>query len=110
MSNPVLPCGPGGPCDIFSLKEKIDLVLLKLKQLEAAFPHDETGDVDWIGHRRYHDAKITAAKAEAEFWTALKLDIAKRGAWAIITILAGFVLFGLVMKFRFLLSQRVFTY
>lgn len=61
--------------------------------LHKAFPD---GDID--GHRKYHEAKIRAAQAEEIFWTDLKLDIAKKGAWGIIIVLVGLFMLGLSVK------------
>lgn len=45
-------------------------------------------------HGAYHLSKINAAKAEEKFWSELKLDLAKKGLWGIVTILAGMVVLG----------------
>lgn len=47
-----------------------------------------------VKHGEYHQAKINAAKSEEKFWSELKLDLAKKGLWGIITILAGMVILG----------------
>ena len=47
-----------------------------------------------LKHGEYHLSKINAAKAEEKFWSELKLDLAKKGLWGIITILAGMVVLG----------------
>ena len=67
--------------------------------MQSGFPKSEDGSVDYDGHRKYHEALIEAAKEQADFWRSLKLDIAKRGAWAILTILCGLVLLGISAKF-----------
>lgn len=62
------------------------------EEIKRAFP-------DGIeNHRAAHQAMIDAAKAEEKFWTELKLDLAKKGLWAIFTILAGLVVLGLGAK------------
>lgn len=53
-----------------------------------AFPEGPTK------HKEYHQAKINSALAEEKFWSELKLDLAKKGLWGIITILAGMTILG----------------
>lgn len=62
--------------------------------IKKAFPD---GDID--GHRKYHEAKIRAAVAEEAFWTDLKLDVAKKGAWGVLLVLIGLVMLGIGAKF-----------
>lgn len=64
------------------IAEQIDMVM-------QAFPNQ---DLD--GHCDFHQAKIDAAKAEEKFWSELKLDLAKKGLWGIITVLAGMIVLG----------------
>lgn len=47
-----------------------------------------------VKHGEYHLSKINAAKAEEKFWSELKLDLAKKGLWGIVTILAGMIVLG----------------
>lgn len=82
-----------------SIEHKLDLILEQMHHITSAFPKDKDGDTDYDGHRKYHEALIESAKAQTEFWQALKLDIAKRGAWAILTILCGLVVLGISAKF-----------
>jgi len=82
-----------------SIERKLDLILEQMNHMTGGFPRDKDGEVDYEGHRKYHEALIESAKAQTEFWQALKLDIAKRGAWAILTILCGLVVLGISAKF-----------
>jgi hypothetical protein len=68
-------------------------------KISAAFPADEAGMVDFIGHRRAHEAMIKAAHAQADFWRELRLDIAKKGAWGVLIIVVGLILVGASAKF-----------
>jgi len=79
------------PCRV---EETLGQILAEVQDLKAAFPEDEYGTADILGHRRFHDAKIAAAKAEEAFWTSLKFDLAKKGAIAILTTLAGLIVVG----------------
>jgi hypothetical protein len=84
-------CHSGIIAEIHALNSKIS----------AAFPADDAGMVDFIGHRRAHESMIKAAKAQEEFWRELRLDIAKKGAWGLFVILIGVVLAGLSAKAGF---------
>lgn len=68
-------------------------------KISAAFPSDDTGHIDFIGHRRAHEAMIKAAHAQEDFWRELRLDIAKKGAWGLLIIIVGLVLVGVSAKF-----------
>ena len=68
-------------------------------KISAAFPSDDAGMVDFIGHRRAHEAQIKAAHAQEDFWRELRLDIAKKGAWGLLIIVVGLVLVGVSAKF-----------
>jgi len=66
--------------------------------LHNAFPRTEAGETDIEGHRKYHEAMIKSAEAQAEFWKELRLDIAKKGVWGLLIILVGLVMAGLAAK------------
>lgn len=60
-------------------KENIDLFMfdLRLRELENAFPDGPDK------HREYHQAKIDAAREEAEFWKSAKMELTKIGITSI---------------------------
>lgn len=66
-----------------------EFIAEEISNVMQAFPDD---DVD--AHHNFHKAKIDAAKAEERFWHELKLDLAKKGLWGIITVLVGMVVLG----------------
>jgi hypothetical protein len=80
------------------IERKLDLILSEIKKLEGAFPKNEDGTADFEGHKRFHDTKIKAAEAEMKFWQELKLDLAKKGTWAVMLIVAGLIMLGLGAK------------
>lgn len=80
------------------IDKRFDEVLAEIKKIHGAFPVTEAGDTDFEGHRRFHDAKIKAAVAEEKFWSELKLEIAKKGVWSLLTIVAGLAVVGLAAK------------
>ena len=80
------------------IERKLDLILMELKKLEGAFPKDEAGDVDYEGHRKYHESLIRAAEAQAEFWNDLKREVAKKGIIALIVIVLGLLWLGAQAK------------
>ena len=61
--------------------------------LARAFPG---GDV--AAHRMAHEAMISAARAQEQFWRDLRLDIAKKGVWGLLIIVLGLVLVGASTK------------
>lgn len=68
-------------------------ILQAINALRDAFPEG-----DLAGHRKFHDSAIAAKKAEERFWTELKLDLAKKGAWGLLIIITGLTLTGLFSK------------
>ena len=84
-----------------SIEHRLDEILNEVKKVHGAFPRTDDGDVDFSGHREAHEAMIEAAKAQAEFWKELKLDVIKKGVWGLLIIVCGLVLTGLAAKFGF---------
>lgn len=81
-----------------SIEKKLDLILAEVKHMRSAFPKDEDGDVDYEGHRKYHESLIRAAEAQAEFWNDLKREVAKKGILAAIVIVLGLLWLGAQTK------------
>lgn len=80
------------------IEDQLDQALADLKVIKGAFPEDEFGNVDTLGHRRYHEEMIAAAKAQTRFWQDLRNELVKKGLlWAIIIAL-GLMGTGLMMK------------
>ena len=80
------------------METKIDRLLAMQESFAGAFHKDEGGQIDFIGHKRYHDAAISAARAQEDFWRGLRYDLTKRGIiWAVITLL-GLASVGLLWK------------
>lgn len=80
------------------IDKRFDEVMMELKKIHGAFAISEDGTTDFDGHRRFHEEKVRAAKAEAEFWSELKLEIAKKGLWSLLVIICGLVVIGLSAK------------
>lgn len=80
------------------LDRRFDEVMSELRKISSAFTTNEDGSTDFEGHRRFHEEKIRAAKAEAEFWRDLKLEIAKKGIWSLLVIVCGLVVVGVSAK------------
>jgi hypothetical protein len=68
-----------------------------LHSFSGAFPVVDGGP-DYTGHRSHHEGLIRAAKAQERFWDELRLDIAKKGAWGLLIILIGLVIFAIQVK------------
>lgn len=81
-----------------SIEKKLDLILSEVKHMRSAFPKDDDGDVDYEGHRKYHESLIRAAEAQAEFWNDLKREVAKKGILAAIVIVLGLLWLGAQTK------------
>lgn len=86
------------PADNAHIDKRFDEVMAELKKINGAFATDDSGDTDFEGHRRFHEEKVRAAKAEADFWRELKLEIAKKGLWSLLVILCGLVVVGASAK------------
>lgn len=69
-------------------KQWVDEVKVELLR---AFPN---GDV--IGHCEYHDSKIKAAQAEAEFWKVAKEEAIKKGVSGLVAVLKTVMLLSLL--------------
>lgn len=72
---------------------KMDLILMELAQINAAFPDGPDN------HRLAHQAMMKAAIAEERFWNELKIDIAKKGVWGLLVIVMGLAVIGISAKF-----------
>lgn len=84
--------------DEIGIERKLDLILAEVKHMRSAFPKDEDGEVDYEGHRKYHESLIRAAEAQAEFWSDLKKEVAKKGIIALIVIVLGLLWLGAQAK------------
>lgn len=80
------------------IDESLEEILIAVTKIHNAFPRTEGGDVDFEGHRRYHEAMIRAANAQEKFWNELKLDVAKKGVWGLLIIVLGLAVLGLAAK------------
>lgn len=84
---------------VVELDESLEQILDAVKKIHNAFPRTIEGEVDFDGHRRYHEAMIRAANAQEAFWNELKLDIAKKGVWGLLIVVVGLAVLGLGAKF-----------
>lgn len=80
------------------IEDQLELALADLKIIKGAFPEDEFGNVDTLGHRRYHEEMISAAKAQTKFWEELRRDLIKKGLmWGLLAAI-GLMATGLAVK------------
>ncbi len=80
------------------IEAQLDQALADLKALKGAFPEDEFGNVDTLGHRRYHDEMIAAARAQTEFWTKLRQELIRKGIiWGVVAAF-GLMIIGVSVK------------
>lgn len=79
---------------------RFDELLAEMRKINSAFAKTPDGEVDFDGHRRYHEQMIAAATAQEEFWRDLKLEVAKKGIWSLLVIICGLVVVGVSAKFN----------
>ena len=80
------------------IESQLELAIADLKIIKNAFPEDEFGNIDTIGHRRYHEEMIGAAKAQTAFWTGLRQEMIRKGLlWGLIVVV-GLIGTGLMVK------------
>jgi hypothetical protein len=84
--------------DEMNIEHKLDLILEEIKHMRGAFPKDEEGNVDYDGHRKYHEHLIRAAEAQEAFWNDLKKEIIKKGILGAVVIAIGLVWLGFQAK------------
>jgi hypothetical protein len=61
---------------------KLDEVIRRVDDLHKGFPAG-----DWEGHRRYHETLIERAEARTKFYDDLRVELAKKGIWALLALL-----------------------
>ena len=81
-----------------SIEHKLDLILVEIKHMRDAFPKNDDGEVDYDGHRKYHESLIRAAEAQEAFWNDLKQEIIKKGILGALIIALGLLLVGAQAK------------
>lgn len=81
-----------------SIEHKLDLILVEVKHMRSAFPKTEDGEVDYDGHRKYHEHLIRAAEAQEAFWNDLKKEIIKKGIIGAMIIALGLLWLGFQAK------------
>jgi hypothetical protein len=64
-------------------EKKIVEAIRGIDELRKAFPD---GDAD--GHRRYHESIIRKNEAREKFYEDLRAELAKKGLWALVAVLA----------------------
>lgn len=64
-------------------EKKIVEAIRGIDELRKAFPD---GDAD--GHRRYHESIIRKNEAREKFYEDLRAELAKKGLWAVIAVIA----------------------
>lgn len=83
---------------IDDLCKKIDRMMEEMHSINGAFIRNEDNTIDYDGHRRYHASIVASMNAQEKFWNDLKLDLAKKGLWFVLLVVAGFVVLGIQTK------------
>lgn len=82
--------------------EDVEVRLTELEKdvvnIKRAFPKSSIGEIDYMGHREYHEHVIESARQQEKFWMELRGDLARKGAWAVILVVMGLVAHGLLFK------------
>jgi hypothetical protein len=81
-----------------SIEERLDEILDEVRKIHSAFAKTPGGEIDFDGHRRYHESMIAAATAQEAFWREMKLEIAKKGVWGLLVIITGLIVVGISAK------------
>lgn len=80
------------------LDARFDEILAEIRKVNSAFAKTPDGEVDFDGHRRYHESMIAAATAQEQFWRDLKLEVAKKGVWSLLVVVCGLIVVGISAK------------
>lgn len=78
------------------LTKHIDAVPEELAKAMAKMMADSFPQGDPTGHRRYHESSIRQAEAKAEFWSKMRVELAKYGllgfaGWAFYALWGAFL-------------------
>ena len=87
--------------------DKLDEILARLDRLNIAFPEDEFGEPDIVGHRRIHEKQIEAAEAEAAFWRNCWNKLRERSIWFVLFMLGGLLMTGILVKAKAFIAQSL---
>lgn len=83
--------------ELSMIEHQLDKIINQISHLQGAFPVVD-GEVDVTGHRKYHEAKIKAAEAEAAFWTGVRQEAIRKGIWFTMLLVIGLILIGIQVK------------
>lgn len=79
------------------LQEQLNLHLrdesVALQTLVRALPSKPDGTPDIDGHREYHASLIEEAKARAEFWRDLRMELLRKGLWGVLGMLGFLIMY-----------------
>lgn len=82
---------------IQELQEQLNLHLrdesVALQTLVRALPSKPDGTPDVDGHREYHASLIEEAKARAEFWRDLRMELLRKGLWGLLGMLGFLIMY-----------------
>lgn len=86
--------------------DEIDMRLAQVEKdvvnMKRAFPTSKIGEVDYMGHREFHEHVIDSARSQQKFWDELRSDLIRKGAWFGILIMLGLIANGILAKIGFL--------
>lgn len=80
------------------MEQLMESMVVELATVKRGFPKNELGEVDMDGHRQYHESLMRAAQRQEEFWSELKIDLVKKGTMAVLVVVAGLIVTGIMVK------------
>lgn len=82
---------------VSQLQEQLNQHLLDeskaVQTLMRALPSKADGTPDIDGHREYHASLIEEAKARAEFWRDLRMELLRKGLWGMLGMLGFLIMY-----------------
>ena len=78
--------------------ERLNQLESDVQNLKRAFPRSDQDEIDYMGHRHYHEAVLEAEMEQTKFWRELRTDLVKKGTWFALIIVLGLIVNGVLFK------------
>ena len=80
------------------INERLNKLEDDIQNIKRGFPKSEIGEIQYMGHRLFHEAAIQAELEQTAFWRDLRTDLVKKGTWSVIIIVLGLMVNGIIWK------------
>ena len=80
------------------INERLSEIESQIASLRRAFPKSDEDEIDYMGHRKYHEVVMQAEIAKTKFWNELRAEIVKKGLWFAFIVILGLAVNGLMLK------------